>query len=382
MDKGKLLIIADGACNTGFATVTHNLVLNLRDKWDIDVLAINYMGDPHYMQQYARFWNPRAKFIDDLYGVTRVKEFIDRVDAVLVVNDIWVAMNYGESLKEFTGNKVLYTPIDAPNIKSNLSKNVDAIFDQIVAYTEFGKNELKGINNVIVIPHGIDLTHFTPVNKTESKEMLGINPDDFVVGFVDRNQIRKRLDLAITYFAEWVHKYDVPNAKLHVHAAFPDVGYDFVQIADSLGISDRIIRSFDTNIPVEYMKYIYSAHDVKLSTTMGEGWGLTNMEAMACQTACIVPRYSALAEWANGGVHYTEVSSIPFYSDHGVNTRMGIPTPESTVEALQKMYTDTQYRNSVALAGYELVKQDKFNWKNIAQQFDTVLRGSDETNTK
>lgn len=95
---------------------------------------------------------------------------------------------------------------------------------------------------------------------------------------------------------------------------------------------------------------------------------------MAMRVPMIVPKYSALGEWANGGVHYTDISDIPYFNIKSLNTKGGIATLESTVEALEVMYTDSEYREGIASAGYKLATSAKFNWRNIAQQFDLVFK--------
>ena len=101
---------------------------------------------------------------------------------------------------------------------------------------------------------------------------------------------------------------------------------------------------------------------------------MTTHERMAMKVPMIVPKYSALGEWANGGVHYTDISDIPYFNIKALNTKGGIATLESTVTALETMYVDAEYRQHIAEAGYKLATSAKFNWRNIAQQFDLVFR--------
>ncbi len=95
---------------------------------------------------------------------------------------------------------------------------------------------------------------------------------------------------------------------------------------------------------------------------------------MAMGIPMIVPEYSALGEWAKGGVHYTAISDIPWFNIHGLNTRGGIPDKASTIAALEKMYTDVDYRKSIGEAGYKLATSEKFSWRNVALQFDRIFR--------
>lgn len=382
--KPVLMIIADAAVDTGFAQVTHNLIDNLYHNWDIHVLAINYYGDPHDIQKKASLWSPTGVTQGDVYGLSRVKTLLDNLQpkAVLMINDPWVLSQYKKALKDTPGKKIAYVPIDAENIKPVFVTDMNVIFDHVIGYTQFGIDQLvhAGLTTpTSVIPHGVDTNMFFPVNKAEVREKAGLDPKWFIVQMVDRNQQRKRIDLGLYYFSQWVHMTHKPNhVKFYYHGALLDEGWDISQLAQEFGVADRLIISHQNlnpahGFPVDVMKYVYNVADVKLSTTLGEGWGLTTMESMACRIANIVPNYSALGEWPKGGVYHTDISPIPLFNTKGINTRGGLADMASTIKALQKLYDNSDLRHSIAKAGYDLVKQQKFTWKAIAMQFEHVF---------
>lgn len=397
MNKRKLLIVADSAVSTGFAQVTHNLIHNLKDRWEIDVLAINYYGDPHDILKEARHWNPQALQYGDFYGMTRIVDLSQQLkpDIVFFINDPWILAEFSPLLPKVHGKKVGYVPVDARNVNKRFGERLN-IFDYIVPYTEFARNELS-YSGVTVpmspIVHGVDTELFRPLNKKEVRALANIPNDWYVVQMVDRNGPRKRLDLGLYYFAEWVRTKHIPdNVYFYYHGALKDEGYDLGQLAKYLDdhytrvygktprIHDRLIFTSHyisprEGIPLDKLPYLYNIADVKLSTTVGEGFGLTTAESMACGVANVVPRYSALGEWANGGVEYIEINEIPYTTPKGVNTIGGIPDMRSAIKALDKLYRNPTYRNTIAKKGYDLITQDKFKWSNIADQFHTIFEG-------
>lgn len=394
-DKESLFIIADCACDTGFATVTHNLIKQLHTQWDIHVLAINYYGDPHWITEYAKLYAPTAKVQGDLYGISRVNELITRIKpaALLMINDPWVAMQYQpvvlawqdqQTQEKGWMQRVLYTPIDAENIKPAFITPLNDMFDHVVAYTHFGKKQLVlgGLTiPVSVISHGVDTTVFHPIDKLEARDKVNTPLDWYIVNVSDRNQIRKRIDLAFYYFAEWVKRTNKPDTvKLYYHGALKDQGWDLVQLADYMGIRDRLIitsphLTASRGLPLEMMSTMYSVADVGFSTTSGEGFGLTTMERMACKVAMIVPKYSALGEWPYGAVYYMDISPTPYFNIGGLNTKTGIPDMESAIAALETMYTNPKLRAQIAQKGYDKVTQEQYQWSYIAQQFHHILSG-------
>lgn len=382
--KQNLLIIADAGVDTGFANVTHNLIHNLHRTWNINVLAINYYGDPHPIQTEAQLWNPSGTMHGDLYGFSRIQTLAanTKADVVLVINDPWIAAEYVPQLKKITAKKVLYTPVDAKNIKSMFVNRINEGFNHVIAYTEFGSNELirAGLQlPTSVIPHGIDRTLYFPIDKAEVRRKAEIRDDYFIVQVVDRNQPRKRLDLAFYAFAEWVKRTNKPdNVMIFYHGAVKDEGWDIGQLTQYLGIDKRLILTHqDLNpshgLPIEAMKFVYNIADVKVSATMGEGWGFTTMESMACGIPNAVPNYSALGEWTAGGVHYIDIDPTPYFTPKGVNTYAGVPNVESMIHAFEKLYQDKDYREHIGKQGLAVVSQPKYEWKNIAKEFDKVF---------
>lgn len=389
LDKPKLLWIGDAVAHTGFAQVTHGILDNLYKKYEVHVLAVNYQGDPH---GYPYNIYP-AQIGGDLYGINRVVPMCRglKPHLVCVINDPWIVKEYLPVLEQPMGvlangievfpNKIAYMPIDGLNIKSDFIKPLSA-FNQSIFYTEFGKREalkagLDPEQRIGVVPHGINVDDFAPMPIEKARARLNELPNDlFIVGCINRNQPRKRLDLTVQYFAEFA-KDKPENVKLYYHGALQDTGWDILQLADYYGIGERIIitspkLTSGAGVPRETLKYIYGSFDVQMSTTIGEGWGLTQMEGMACRIPQIVPRWSALAEWADGGVEFIECPST-IVNTGGLNTIGGVADMNQYVAALNKFYYDDLYRKSVAERGYKLVTQPKFMWSTVAQQFDRIF---------
>ena len=92
------------------------------------------------------------------------------------------------------------------------------------------------------------------------------------------------------------------------------------------------------------------------------------MEGMATRIPQIVPHWSALSEWPNGGVVSLPVADYQT-SYNSVNTLGATPRIESYVEALHLLYTEKEKRAEVAEAGYKIVCEPQYTWNSIAQKF-------------
>lgn len=376
--RRRLLLFADFACHTGFARVAESVAKHWLERWDISVLALNYHGDPTPHQQFFRLYVPALG--GDMYGYNRVQSVVAAVqpDLICIVNDPWVCAEYLKRLPVDAPPVVLYMPVDGPRLSPTYVRPLNRAA-HAVAYTQFGLAELRRAGLTIpasVLPHGIDPALFHPVPQAEARARAGMDPDTYAVLVLDRNQHRKHLDLAFEAFARFAEGKP-PTVKLWYHGAVDDEGWSIEDLANSFDIGDRLLLTHrdltaTRGIPLADLKYVYSAADMKLSTTGGEGWGLTTMEAMACGVPCIVPRFSALGEWTDDQVVYTPVERVRVHTG-GMNTRYGEINPAVVATQLDELYASAAVRHRIGEAGRQRVTQERFSWSTIAAQFEAVF---------
>lgn len=393
--KPRLALIGDAACPTGFAQVNHNVIQNLdRAGWDVHVLAVNYYGDPHPIQQYATLYSPTANRTNDYYGFSRVVQWLQAVqpDCIFINNDLWIVSRYLKLLRECPIPIVIYSPIDSAVIPAAYIEELTLrSYDvQLCVPTEFGRRSVlqTGYNKPVeVIPHGIDTSVFSPVAKQEAKQKLGLTEDSFIVQVVDRNSVRKRVDIAFAAFARFVRtvRGDSSQIYLYYHGDLHDPeGYDLKEYARQLGITDRLIVTSEhlragVGVPLQVLPTIYSAADVKISSSGAEGWGLTSMEAMACGTATVAVNYSAIPSWAGDAVSYCD----PVTDTYGdpvlvpvagqLTTAHAVCDIDSLCQQLHRHYSDSGHRNEMAKRGLTFVRQPHLQWSSVTAQFQRVL---------
>lgn len=285
--KKKLFVIADSpTASTGFATVTKNVLANLPKSWDIHILGVNYHGDPHPLQAEYTIYPPSIG--GDVYGFGRIPHLIKMLnpDMIWILNDPWLCAEYVLGIRKigYKGPIVLYTPIDSPAIKPEYVLPLNNA-NHVITYTDWALSELRktGLTTqASVIPHGVDLTHFTPVDKMIARKELfkdiGFNYENaFIVLYTGRNQPRKRVDLFPYIFRKWINKYPHDNVYMHYHGAVKgDLGNDIEYISHYFGVDDRLILtsrelSVTNPLPIERLKFVYSAPDVYLQICAVEG---------------------------------------------------------------------------------------------------------------
>lgn len=391
----RLLLVGDfatdprGLGKTGFGRVLEALAPRFRALgWDVAALAIGYSGDPHPLQAHHTIYSVRLG--RDAYGVSRIREVIAREqpDVVLMLQDPWVVALYMDELVKIPKNErpvtIAYLPVDGTGLNA-LPLRVLSLCDSIVAYTEFGRNELlaafaRGFVThayVHVIGHGVDRTVFTPRPQADARADLGLPLTDRIVLVIDRYDTRKRLDLAFESFS--LYAVSKPTSKLWYHGAVIHNGKDIRHLAWHYGIgSNQLLLTAQMlyarpgeGIPDEHVALIYQASDVRISTSLGEGWGLPALEAMACGLPQVLPDFGGTPSWAN----HTGAAWVPtsaFQMLHNGST-MGRAVSAWEMVRVMSVVDQPSVYESIQEEALALAAQPRFDWNVIAQRFDAVI---------
>ena len=390
MSKPKILWSGDIVARTGFARVTENLITRLKDKYEIIVLGNNWWGDPNEFQKDFQMFPSSNRFAQEPFGVQRIREVAQAVqpEIIFVNNDAWIVNHLYEQVRELHEQKlfkfIAYMPMDSYGWTGCLNQYANA-WDGIYVYTKFGAEEFKlsGINKEVgVIPHGITDGQFFPMDKKEVRKKLSIPEDCFVVFNGNRNQARKRIDITIDAFAQFA--VDRPNTKLYLHMGMKDQGWDIMALFGremrkrGLDPNGRIIMTTKNAQPpgvdVKVLNMIYNSADVSVNTCKGEGHGLVNHESAACGIAQVVPNHTSLKEIFEGAAPLIDNCFMDV--DMNYNRDMPVPSAEHLAELLAELYEDKTYRDHVAKACYERATDPKYQWDNIAKQFDEAFQAA------
>lgn len=372
----RLLWIGDAVAATGFSKVTHKVLEHLKD-WEIFVLGLNYYGEPHdYPYKIFPCVDPYRN-ARNMFGFDRMGEMIQYYapDLIVVQNDPWNIPTY----LKYKGDvrMVAVVPVDGHNVGGNgLNGLVHAIF-----WTEFGRGEAETggyTGKSSVIPLGVDRSLYHPfeISKKELRIQQALPErlhDAFIVGNVNRNQPRKRLDLTISFFCQWVKDYNIPDAYLYLHAApTGEMEYNLSQLMEYYGLAARcvtFIPNVGHGIPEQRMPVVYNTFDAQISTTQGEGWGLTTLEGMACGVPQVVPNWSAYKEWV------PEIMTVPCTeiacTMNGINIIGGIPGREFFIQKMHELYSNQEFYDTCVNTSLETAV--KYDWGDIGQMYNDVL---------
>ena len=391
----KILWVGDAVVSSGFAKCTHAVCDHLvASGHEVAVLGINYFGDPHdYPYRIHPCYHPQ-KNGKDAFGVYRLGDIVTEEDPDIIVflNDPWNIPSYMAALKfaqKKTGIPIPYTvgwlAVDAKNQRKDAVNDLD----HVVVWTEFAKEEIRASGYTgpcSIVPLGVDHSVFYPMDKAECRARISFNqgregsalaPDDFVVGVVGRNQMRKRLDLSISYFADVVNKYGIDNAQLLLQVAPTNEDYfSLSKISEYYGVRDRVHISegaLGSGLDESVMPVIYSTLDVYLTTTQGEGFGLPTLEAMACGVPCVVPDWSGLGSWTGDAALKIPCTSTAITAPMGdpAYTIGGIPDQKLMTAGVAAMRPGSDLCNRHRERGLKLASE--LAWESVAPKFRAVL---------
>ena len=333
-DKPKIKILAwgDYCCSTGFGTVMSNIMrqLDATGRYDIDVLGINYTGDPYDEDKWPGRVYPAMPGImaqagpyADVYGRQRLCDLLgkNQYDVVFLLQDTFILRDVlptikktQEELAKLDGAKtfkiVYYFPIDATP-KEEWATDVVQQVDFPVAYTKYGRAEIaKFVPSLANMPYIYHGTNFDDFNYIEDREAVAkfrksyfhdIVTDRFLIVNIARNQPRKDIMRNLLILKELKARGHDPL--LYLHMQHSDVGGNIFVMMDQLGLEreDVILPHpdiFNANqgLPVSILNQIYNAADMVLTTTLGEGWGLSITEAFATKTPIVGPDNTSLTE--------------------------------------------------------------------------------------
>lgn len=390
MKKYKLLCYLDSPdIHTGFGVVARNIIgaLYKTNLFDIHQLAINYHGefsDTPWQQSPASLLDKR-----DPHGLKMFLQAIQRqkYDAIFICNDLFVTKQIVNPVKQYLSSVsnppiiFYYYPVDCHAYGGEF---VDVAHIPI-CYTNHGREETLKLfpqieKKLRQIPHGVNTQVFHPLPKQDNidfkRQLLNVSEDTFVVVSVNRNSARKQIPYSILAFKEF--KKQVPNSVFYIHTAMHDQGGDIeIAVKDAgLSLTRDIILPLDYSpahgVPDDMLNQIYNMGDLYLSTHVGEGFGISNLETLAAGTPAVVPDNTCMDEifGKNQERGYLYPCNDWLWIDQSGYRKKG--NLSDIVETMMKVYrTGPKENNPVVQNGLDWVKQ--LDWQVITKQWINLL---------
>jgi len=399
--KIKVLCLVDYVARTGFGSVSKNIFKELKKSFgedlQLDIIAINYFGEPYYEDKNTYVISARKNDVqDDAYGrffFLKMLKDSNEYDGIFICQDLGIICPFVEVLEHIKKEKkeqnkksfksIFYFPADC-KLVYELTRNLE-FFDLLVTYTEFGRNEVLRFKPELkpklkVIPHGNNSKDFYPLPEEERlafrKEFFKENADKFIVTNLNRNQPRKDLPNTIFGFIEakamWEKGLPEPFLYFHCHPKDP-LGWDLRGILIQTDLKENVDFKLvptefeESMVETDVVNKIYNASDVYLTTTLGEGWGLGFSEAAACKIPVIAPYSTSFMEMSNYGKNAFMLETLYPYCNNIDNVIRQQTDIYEIAENLLKVAKEKDLVKQKVEANYNWVK--KLEWAELCKMW-------------
>ncbi len=286
-----------------------------------------------------------------------------------------------------------YTPLDGKLLEPRLLGKLGPS-TKLVVYTHAAIEMLRaslagsGVDHRLlpresyIIGHGVS-DGFTPFDEKGKKEarrrLFPMDPDiddAFIVLNANRNQPRKRIDLTLKGFKQFVDQ-NPGNVRLLLHME-RNASYDLVREATALGIRERLLltgrdRFSHPELPDHALNDIYNAADVGINTSAAEAWGLVAFEHTATGAAQIMTDAPTARELWKESALFLPAESKVFLGRSFVGTAT---TPEHVANSLTRLYQDESYRLGMGASARANASQPQFDWGHVAKTWSKAMRGT------
>ena len=205
-------------------------------------------------------------------------------------------------------NRVARSEYDAESkVRVDAEKRLLREVDRVVAATQAEVAQIQwlyqiGTENVVVIPPGVDTSHFYPIANDEAKEFAGISQEKRIILYVGRIETLKGIETLLRAIAQLIEDGVFQNTPFGLLVIGGDANLStentsaemlrLKDITESLGLSSVV--SFLGKCDQDILNYYYSAADIVVVPSHYESFGLVALEAMACGTPVVASETGGL----------------------------------------------------------------------------------------
>jgi D-inositol-3-phosphate glycosyltransferase len=243
-------------------------------------------------------------------------------------------------------------------VRLEMEGKILAAADRVLAFTQEEKEEmvrLYGVpaDKIEVIPCGVDLELFRPLDKAEARRRLGF-PEQHLFLFVGRIDPLKGLDLLLPALSSL-------NGEEWRLLVVGGDGQDREEIArlsslaDRMGIGGKV--TFLGTVEQRKLPLFYNAASLCVVPSYYESFGLVALEALACGTPVVASQVGGLAVTLRDGENGCLVSHLH---------------PQAFAQRLKLLLHDEPLRRKLGAAGRASVEQ--YKWSTVADQVLKLYR--------
>ena len=373
---------------TGYGKVTKEVCFRLADM-GYEVVNVGGRLTSVVLGEKFYAWTPEGNrvLVVPVFGQTgdkaTLEHYIGRynLDVIISLYDAYV-LNFGKPSKPWAAQ----IPIDTHLTSSWTRYVLNA--DYLVSMSWFGYEELlKCFPDFMVrhIPHGCSPSVFRPRSDEERLEIRrkwGIPENVVLYLSVAANWgERKCLPQLLIAFKRLLktHKDVMGYLYTNLRERCPQ-GYDLMTFAEQLGIADRVLgpkfNPMLDSVEDETLAELYAASDVLVNVSLGEGFGLSIIEAQACGIPVIATNYSSMTELVQDRGWLVETVPRDVWEDVPVwiplLARYPVPNLNSLLKCMNDAYDNPERRKDYGKASRKFALN--YSWEKLMPKWDKLIK--------
>ncbi len=206
--------------------------------------------------------------------------------------------------------------------------------------------------SIEVIPCGVDLQAFRPLDRAEVRRRLGF-PEEPIILFVGRIEPLKGIDILVRAVAQVSEDIRFCLVVVGGDASAEAEKAELRRLAQKLGISRRV--AFLDAVDHSLLPLYYNAADICVVPSYYESFGLVALEAMACGTPVVASRVGGL----QGTVRDSETGFLVPWR-----------CPEPFAERLELLLENEELRRNLGMSARAAAED--YAWPRIAERVQAV----------
>lgn len=249
-------------------------------------------------------------------------------------------------------------------------REVLRLADKVVAATLAELAQLQWLygadtGKVVIIPPGVDTSHFYPIPSDEARDYVGIGPGTQMLLFVGRIEPLKGIDILIEAIARLRAErlFNGRRVCLAIIGGDPDLSPEL--LSEEMARLKALREQYQLDEMVTFLgqrgqdtlPYYYSAAEAVVVPSHYESFGMVALEAMACGTPVVASQVGGLAFLVQDG-----------------ETGFTVPVddPAALSDRLAQLLTDTGLRSRMGEKAATFAQQ--YDWEKIAAQMVRVYQ--------
>lgn len=369
--KPKLLVISRlPSLKKGYAITLSSIYeqQTLQNHYDVHHLAWHYYDEP-FLSQGVHIYPDNQDNIKDANALKTLLYSLSP-DVILMHADAHFFIPYLPVLQAWQGPVVGWFTVDYEQAH-NPSPIVPVLqrCQRLLGLADFGIQQMKKDYSGPIgkVPLGVDTRYFKPVNyeqKYRLRQQWEVPLDACLFLVVANNFWRKGVEYAVQSFFEYCERYPEAgkNSFLYLHT---ERTVELAEQVRGLGLTRKVLITPDYNpikqpLSTEKLAELYQLSDVFLLTTLGEGFGMTLLEAQATGLPIIVSDNSVIREVTQENALFIP---CPAKVTGKTGERMVWMNAPNTTEAaflMHQLYQDEELRFQLAEKGLQNVRH--YSW--------------------